>query len=230
MNNFNKYKRLNIFAGHYGSGKTEIAVNFAVCLSRMGLKVAIADLDIINPYFRTADCTAMLESKGIKVVSSMYASTNIDVPVIPQETYGLFEDKTYHVILDIGGDDLGAKAISRFKREILNDDTEFNFVINAKRPFTSNIEEMKEAYISVSESAGIYPSKIVNNTNLMEYTDYKTLIEGERTVEDFSKEIGVEVAFNSMMKTTIKKIDKNDMKNFKYPIFAMEKSLLTPWN
>ena len=117
-------RRINIFTGHFGSGKTEVAVNYTLKLAAAEYKTAIVDFDIINPYFRTADAKQALEKNNIKVVLPMYANTNVDIPAIPPEIYSLFQNKEYKVVLDVGGEDLGAKAVSRFKEEILNDDYE----------------------------------------------------------------------------------------------------------
>ena len=101
-------KRINIFTGHFGSGKTEVAVNYAMKMAEAGYRTAIVDFDIINPYFRTADAKDALEEQNIKVILPMYANTNVDIPAIPPEIYSLFEDKDTKVVLDVGGDDLGA--------------------------------------------------------------------------------------------------------------------------
>ena len=99
-----EHKRLTLFAGHYGSGKTNIAVNYAMLLAEEGKKVCIADLDIVNPYFRTKDSEAELTALGIRLVSPRYANTNVDLPALPAESYSLVQDKSTYGIMDIGGD------------------------------------------------------------------------------------------------------------------------------
>ena len=152
-----KYNRINIFAGHYGSGKTEVSVNFALMLAKKGLKTAIIDLDIVNPYFRTADAIEKLEENNVKVIYPVYANTNVDVPALPKETYGVFQDKDVYVILDVGGDDLGAKVLSYYKNEIELSQSEFFFVINTKRPFTDDLKTIGIMYDEISNSAGMHP-------------------------------------------------------------------------
>ena len=114
-------KRLSLFCGHYGSGKTNIAVNYAVRLREEGKKVTIADLDIVNPYFRTRDSEEMLERAGVRLLTLPYANTNIDMPTIPSEAYSLFRPETGHCVLDIGGDDRGAYVLGQFAPFILPD-------------------------------------------------------------------------------------------------------------
>ena len=103
-----EHKRLTLFAGHYGSGKTNIAVNYAMHLAEEGKKVCIADLDIVNPYFRTKDSEAVLNAAGVSLISPQFANTNVDLPALPAEAYRLVEDKSIYGIMDIGGDDRGA--------------------------------------------------------------------------------------------------------------------------
>ena len=109
-----EHKRLTLFAGHYGSGKTNIAVNYALALAKEGKRVCIADLDIVNPYFRTKDSAAELEAAGVTLVSPQFANTNVDLPALPAEAYRLVTDKNTYGIMDIGGDDRGAYALGRY--------------------------------------------------------------------------------------------------------------------
>ena len=134
-----KAKRITLFAGHYGSGKTNIAVNYALLLSEKGEKVSIADLDIVNPYFRTKDSATVLENAGIRLISSPYANTNVDTPALPPEIYALFAQKETKGVIDVGGDDRGALALGRYSDLILKEnDYEFLFVINKFRYLTGD--------------------------------------------------------------------------------------------
>ena len=108
------------FTGHYGSGKTEAAVNFAVKLKRQGRNTALIDLDIVNPFFRSADARELLETLGIRTEFPLYANTNVDVPALTGVMGALIRDEAYDVVLDVGGDDLGAKALGRYREDILS--------------------------------------------------------------------------------------------------------------
>ena len=130
-------KRITLFAGHYGSGKTNIAVNYALFLAKQGLRVSLGDLDIVNPYYRAKDSEKELSAAGVKVISSAYANSNVDVPAMPQEAYALTEDKTTHAVLDVGGDDRGALALGRYVPAIQEENEyEMLFVFNRSRPLT----------------------------------------------------------------------------------------------
>ena len=128
-------KRLTLFAGHYGSGKTNIALNYARSLHRdQGLPVTIADLDIVNPYFRTKDSEQQLSAEGIGLICSPFANSNLDVPAMPKETYALIGSRTQYGVLDIGGDDRGALALGRYTPEIREEGNyEMLLVVNRAR-------------------------------------------------------------------------------------------------
>ena len=115
------HKRITLFAGHYGSGKTNIAVNYALLLAREGRRTAIADLDIVNPYFRTKDSARELEAAGVALISPQFANTNVDLPALPAEAYRLVEDRDLYAVMDIGGDDRGAYALGRYAPFILEE-------------------------------------------------------------------------------------------------------------
>ena len=160
-------KRVHIFAGHYGSGKTNIAVNFALKLKGEGLAVRIADLDIVNPYFRTKDSAKELEEAGIPLISPAFANTNVDLPALPAELYSLVQQKTSCAVMDVGGDDRGAYALGRYAPAILEEnDYEMYFVVNFYRPLTPTPEEALGIMREIEQAAGIRCTAIINNSNI----------------------------------------------------------------
>ena len=162
-----EHKRLTLFAGHYGSGKTNIAVNYALRLAAEGKQVCIADLDIVNPYFRTADSAPELEAAGIRLIRPQYANSNVDLPALPAESYRLVRDKSAYGIMDIGGDDRGAYALGRFVPDILaENDYRMAFVANRCRPLTQTPEEALEVLREIEAACGLRFTCLVNNTNL----------------------------------------------------------------
>ena len=169
-------KRLTLFAGHYGSGKTNIAVNYAISLAKRGKRVCIADLDIVNPYFRTKDSEGELSEHGISLISPRYANTNVDLPALPAESYRLVQDKSTYGIMDIGGDDRGAYALGRFVPAIkAEDDYRMAFVVNCYRPLTSTPEDTVEIMREIEKACGLNFTCIVNNSNLGEETTAETV-------------------------------------------------------
>ena len=177
-------KRLTLFAGHYGSGKTNIAVNYAKKLKSEGKSVIVADLDIVNPYFRTKDSERELTELGIGLISPKFANTNVDLPALPAESYRLVEDKSVYGVMDIGGDDRGAYALGRFRDAIkAENDYRMAFVVNMYRPLTSTVEDAIEVMREI-EAAGKIPfNAIVNNSNLGNETTVNTVTDSYEFVE-----------------------------------------------
>ena len=190
--------RLFIFSGHYGSGKSEIAVNFALELARFH-KTAIVDFDIVNPYFRTAGARRELERQGIRVVTPIYANTNVDVPALPAEISSLFDDKSVKAIFDAGGDSAGAKAISRYHEEFISERTDNFFVFNLRRPSTSTLDDITDIFYEIQESARLPFTALVNNTNLLSWTGESDLLEGLSAAVELSKRLSLPVAFSACM-------------------------------
>ena len=172
-----EHKRLTLFAGHYGSGKTNIAVNYALCLAREGKKVCIADLDIVNPYFRTKDSAQVLEKAGVQLISPQFANSNVDLPALPAEAYRLVTDQSIHGIMDIGGDDRGAYALGRYVPAIKEENNyRMIFVANACRPLTRTPEEAMEVMAEIEAACGLKFTDLVNNTNLGTETTPETVL------------------------------------------------------
>lgn len=160
-------KRVTLFCGHYGSGKTNLAVNYAKRLVLSGYPTALADIDVVNPYFRSADSRAELEALGVRVIALPFANTNVDLPALPSEVYGLVERRDAHAVLDVGGDDRGAYALGRFTPYILaENDYEMLLVVNFFRPLTRTAEEALAVMREIERAAGIPFTGIVNNSNL----------------------------------------------------------------
>lgn len=182
-----EHKRVTLFAGHYGSGKTNIAVNYALLLSREGKKAAIADLDIVNPYFRTKDSAAELQAAGVDLISPQFANSNVDLPALPAEAYRLVEDRSLFAVMDIGGDDRGAYALGRYAPFILEEgDHRMAYVANPYRPLTHTPEEALEVMREIEAAGGLPFTAIVNNANLAHETTPETVLEAIPYMEKLS--------------------------------------------
>ena len=170
-------KRLTLLCGHYGSGKTNVALNMAFELKNKGNNVAIADLDIVNPYFRTKDSAQELREKGIELICSEYAGTNVDIPAMPQEMYSLTDDKNRKAVIDVGGDDRGALALGRISPAIIEEnDYECLLVINKFRPLTPDAESTVEVMKEIEAAGKIKFTGIINNSNLGEETTLEDVL------------------------------------------------------
>ena len=182
-------KRITLFAGHYGSGKTNIALNYARWLKKStGAKVAIADLDIVNPYFRTKDSKDALAADGIELVVSEFANSNVDFPALPKETYALLAEQDKMLVIDVGGDDRGALALGRYVDDIrASNDYEMLGVINFSRPLTRTPEDAVEVLREIEYACKLPFTGLVNNTNLGQESSAENLLESmalaKRTAE-----------------------------------------------
>lgn len=189
-----EHKRLTLFAGHYGSGKTNIAVNYALSLAKEGKKVCIGDLDIVNPYFRTADSASQLENAGVELISSRYANSNVDLPALPAENYRLVQDKAVYGIMDIGGDDRGAYALGRYVPYIKAEDNyRMVFVANCYRPLTRTPEEALEVMQEIETACKLPFTCIVNNSNLGPETTPQTVMDSLEFIQRLSQLSGLPV-------------------------------------
>lgn len=203
-------KRITVFMGHYGSGKTFIAVNYALALARKNKAVSIYDLDIVNPYFRTVDALEMLNKEGVELVVSPFAETNVDIPAMNAASYKMIADKSRFAVLDIGGDDRGALALGRFRDKIKEEnDYECLFVINKYRPETRDINGVLEIKEQIERAAGIKFTGLVNNANLGLETTEEDILSGVDFVNEVSKVTNLPVRFTAVRRDLIKgKIEK----------------------
>ena len=193
------YKRITLLCGHYGSGKTNVAVNMAYDLKKQYEKVVIADLDIVNPYFRTKDSSGEFEDLGIRLICSEYAGSNVDIPAMPQQIYSLTDDRQQRAIIDVGGDDRGALALGRIAPSILEEnDYEMLFVINCYRPLTRDAESTIEVMKEIEDAAKIKFTAIVNNSNLGEETTVQDVLKSAEYANEVSRLTGLPIKCTSV--------------------------------
>lgn len=191
-------RRVTILTGHYGSGKTSIAVQYALRLREAGKTVSICDLDIVNPYFRTTDHRAELEKAGIRLVASRFAGSNLDIPALPKELYAAIADKTGYAVLDVGGDDRGAVALGRFVPDITGEGNyEMLFVANFYRPLTKTAQDALNVLREVETACGLRATALVNNSNLGADTAAEDVLRTLSLMEEFARLAGLTVAFTS---------------------------------
>lgn len=193
-------KRVTIFAGHYGSGKTNVAVNYAIKLADEGKKVAIVDLDIVNPYFRTKDSEAALEKHGVRLVSSQYANTNVDTPALPAAAYSAVQDRNTYAVIDVGGDDRGALALGRYAPYVREENSyEMLFVINKYRYLTIDAMSAVEVMHEIEEASSLKFTGIVNNSNIGPETTEDTVLRSQEYANEVSRLAGgLEVKFTTV--------------------------------
>ena len=187
-------KRYTVLVGNYGSGKTELAIAIARA-QRAGHpegRVALVDLDIVNPYFRSAEQHALLEAEGIEVFMPSFAMSTVDIPALPAQIQAVFEQPYAHVVIDVGGDDTGATALGRYApyTHALRDEMNVLYVINPCRPFSSSVEDITGLYRLIERQARLTPDHLVNNANLQEFTSPEVLLDGQALLEKASALLG----------------------------------------
>ena len=196
------FKRILLFSGHYGSGKTNIAVNLAMKLRQSRERVTIADVDIVNPYFRTSDSRKQLEEAGIRLICSSFAGSNVDLPALPAEIYGITADHEQTALIDVGGDDRGALALGRLRDQILEENNyEMFFVINRFRPLTRTAEDAVEIMHEI-ETAGRIPfTAVINNSNLGEETSAQDVLDSREYADEVCRLTGLPLRMTTVTHT-----------------------------
>ena len=206
-------KRITLFAGHYGSGKTCIAVSYAKLIKKSGFDTSIIDLDIVNPYFRTKDSEKELTEAGINIIASEYANTNLDAPALPKEIYSAIFDKSKHLVIDVGGDDRGAVALGRYAEDIKAEDNyEMLFVASCYRPLTKTPEDALEIMREIETASKMKFTGIVNNSNIGNSTTGEDIRNSVAFINKLSEITGLPVKMTTATASVYEEI-KNDIPN-----------------
>lgn len=185
--------RVSIITGHYGTGKTEFAVNLALAMAGEGTSVILADLDIVNPYFRSRERRSLLEEVGVRLISSSQACSDADVPALPAELLTILEDRSLRGVLDIGGDPVGARVLARFQPKVVQEDYQLIYVLNANRPEVRDREKAISYLRGIEATTGLACTGIVNNTHLCGETTEDEIRKGAALAAEVSKETGIPV-------------------------------------
>ncbi len=200
-------RRVNLFMGHYGSGKTTVAVNFAIALARANKRVSIYDLDIVNPYYRTVDALSVLEKEGVDLVVSPFAETNVDIPAMNSASYKMVDDLERFAVVDIGGDDRGALALGRFADKIKEEGNyEAFMVVNKYRPETKDIDGVIAVMEEIERAGKIRFTALINNSNLGKETTIEEILEGEKFCKEIEKVTGIPYKFTAVRRDLADKI------------------------
>lgn len=199
-------KRIRIITGHYGSGKTEFSVNYAIKLAQKGEKVAIADMDIVNPYFRSREKKEVMEKLGIRVVAPGEMYINADVPALSPELYTLFQDESYEVVLDVGGDPAGARVLGRFFDNLRDSNYDMMVVINTNRPDTQDAQSAVNYINGIERTARISATGLINNTHMLRDTTLDDVLRGQKVVEEVSRLKKIPVKYISAIEKVAEQI------------------------
>lgn len=190
-------KKYSVFVGNYGSGKTELSIHHALEAAGQGKETFLIDMDIVNPYFRSAEKGEILEQAGVRVVKPYYANTTVDVPALPPDIYVPFDKGCDRAIFDAGGDPVGAAALGLLsdRFEQAKEDTEVLYIINTLRPLQGSVEEIVQMLHEIEEKSKLKVTALVNNTNLALETEAQHVVKGQEIVEKVSRELKLPIAF-----------------------------------
>ena len=207
--------RIKALVGHFGSGKTEIAINAALYLRARGGAVKLIDLDIVNPYFRSAEHKDMLIEHGVEAIYPKYALSAVDIPVLGPEILRAFDDDGAVSIFDVGGDESGAAALGRYKPYLDAARAEMYYVINPCRPRSCTRGQILSMMQMVSQRARLEITGIIANANLAGYTTGDTIDEGRELIAEVSKATGVPIVAECGLATAL---ESATPKSEKFPI------------
>jgi hypothetical protein len=225
-----KYKRIKIISGHYGTGKSELAVNWALKLSNLKKKVVIVDLDVVNPYFTSRGVSDKLADYNIQVLGPSRRLTSADVPALPPEIFSVFYNDDLDVIFDLGGDTAGGKVLSYFYNHFKNIDYDFFYLVNVNRPFTQTIDGVDEFFYKIQDATRLKFTKIINSTHLLFETDINDIKKGEEIALEFSQKVNLPFAFNVVPDFLIEKRGKEFIReNLQGEIFCLKINLRPDW-
>lgn len=226
IGNVEQIKGIVIIVGNYGSGKTEVSINLAVNRKRAGLDVRIADLDLVNPYFRTREARKSLSKLGIEVVVPDEKYLQADLPILSPAIAGLIRRPAQLTLIDAGGNDVGVTVLAALGDSFGNQTVRMLQVVNPARPFTETIEGCLEMRTQIEKAAKITINGIIGNANLIDETAANDIYKGYEFVKTLSDKSGLPVAFITAPAELLSEIDVG---HFSCPVLSIERQLVPPW-
>lgn len=221
-----KDKRIKIIAGHYGSGKTEFSVNYAIKLNKLDKAVAIIDLDIVNPYFRSREKQKLFVDQGIELISNSFGKDiTAELPALAPQISAPLQNKEKHVILDVGGDSVGAKTLTRYKKYFTQDEYDLFLVVNANRPETDNVDKILWYKESIENEIGVKITGLINNTHMLQHTTVNDVLKGNEKVSKVSEKTQIPIKYTCC----IEKIKKDLPKTIEGEIFIIDMIMREKW-
>ncbi len=211
-------KRLVIVIGHYGSGKSEFSVNYAVKMKEQFENVSIADLDIVNPYFRSREKREFFEKIGVKVFDSSIRNTAVDIPALPAQMAGVILNPDEKSILDVGGDPVGVRVLARYVEQIKNVEYDMFFVINGNRPETSTVEGAIKYLNMIEATSKLKVTGLINNTHMLKDTRVEDVEFGHELTKKVSWETDIPIRYEAVIKETAENIKNEEILEKLFPI------------
>lgn len=223
--------RVTVLCGAFGSGKTELAVNIALGLGSKYKDVSLVDIDIVKPMFRSRELRKQVVAAGVRMVDTIAGLENADLPIVTGEVDALISPTGGRVVIDVGGDHLGARALGRYSTRMAKD-VDVLYVVNTRRPFASNKDEIEKMMGMVSGASRLAIKGLVANTNLATESDFDMVYEGMRIIGDVSAETGVPIRFIVVYEELVNQHPEKVKKlkdDFGLKVLPLRRYLLKPW-
>lgn len=222
-------KRFAIVTGHYGTGKTNLAINLALDFARAGERITLVDLDVVNPYFRSSDYTEELEARGVRVIAPRFARTTLDTPSLPPAIYSVFDDPG-RVILDVGGDDAGATALGRFSKDIAKLGYDLLYVVNAYRNLTATPAEAVAILAEIEHASHLKATGVINNSHLKGETTAATVLGSREFARKSAALLGLPLVATTVPKRLEAELSSTPgATNFVENLYPVQTWVRTPW-
>jgi len=220
-------ERIRIFVGAYGSGKTEVALQQAFIWAAEGKRAAIADLDLVNPFFRSRELVQQLQEAGVRLLAPGGELASADLPIITPQVKGAIQDPATHLVLDVGGDDAGSRALARFAPFIQPIPHQVYMVLNDRRPWTGDTRGIAETIERVQEAARLAVTALVSNPNLGDETTAAGVAQGHETIVRAGRDLGIPVAFLTVERELALQLSPDLLHDV--PVRTLRRLLFPPW-
>jgi len=222
-------KRFVVVTGHYGCGKTNLSLNLALDWARQGEAVTVVDLDIVNPYFRSSDYTALLAEKNVQVIAPRFAGTTLDTPSLSSGIYAAFES-TGRVVFDVGGDDAGATALGRFSAEVRAVEHDLLYVINRHRNLTATPAEAAALLGEIEAASHLSATGVVNNSHLQRDTTVATVLDSREFAQETAALLGLPLVFSAVPKALAEQFSEDpSAANYIENAYPVSTYVRAPW-
>jgi len=219
--------KVNILCGNFGSGKTEISLNLCIKKAKENHKVTLVDLDIVNPYFRSREKQPLLAEYGIKVISSSIKFPYADLPALSPAVISPLQNENEYVFFDVGGDEIGANVLGRYRNFFEHLHYSFFFVINCRRPLTSNVADIQKLMRQIEAKSKLKITGLINNTNLGAETKIRDILDGYAIIKEVSKNTSIPITFHTVREDLSKKEELYEV--LKEPVFPIKLLMHHPW-